>query len=231
MKRAIAVLCTLTICFAFATASAAGKLNVVQEDFHYVESYWNYGYVYAKVENVGDKPIGINAGVFEIYDEAGSAITSSDYLNAYACYLNPGEYTYVEMYAENQDAGVKPCDYMLTVTGKSNNSKTCLRLPCETALELNVSSGWWTYNYMYATVTNNTDQTLYNISVVMALMDADGHILYIDDDCLYDERALTPGSSMVFRKDISSAFMDYFAANGLTPVQVDAIAYVELDVE
>ena len=69
MKRAIAVLCTLTICFAFATASAAGKLNVVQEDFHYVESYWNYGYVYAKVENVGDKPIGINAGVFEIYDE------------------------------------------------------------------------------------------------------------------------------------------------------------------
>jgi len=232
MKKVLALTLTLALCLTVSTVLAAGKLNVAQENFHIVESYTTYAYSYAKVENAGDKPIKINAGVLEIYDENGDVITSEDYLQAHAQYLQPGEYTYVEMYAEIEDAETnKPDDYMLTLTGKSENDTISMRLPCESKLELGVGDDWWEYNYMYATITNNTDQPLYDIAVVMALLDAEGNILYMDDDNLYSERALAPGSTMIIRKDIYSSFMDYFEAKGLTPVSVDAIAYVEVPAE
>ena len=47
---------------------AAGKLSVEQENFHVIQSYSVYGYTYAKVANVGDKPIKINTGLLEIFD-------------------------------------------------------------------------------------------------------------------------------------------------------------------
>jgi len=232
MKRVLALLLVLVLTLSAASALAAGKLNVVQENYHTIPSYSTYGYAYAKVENSGDKPIEVNAGVLEIYDEAGDAITSADYMDAHAEYLKPGEYTYIEIYAEIEDPENEvPADYMLTLTGKSDNDYTVLRLPCESKLEMGVEDGWWEYNYMYATVTNNTEEPLYDISVVFALTDAEGNILYMDDDYLYSDRALTPGSSMIIRKDISSSFIEYFEANSTTPAAVDALAYVIQEAE
>lgn len=231
MKKLLAFALILALCSVFPSALAAGKLNVVQENFYLIKSYWNYGYVFAKVENAGDRPIKANAGVLEIYDEEGNALTSSDYLNAYAAYLQPGEYTYVKMYAELEDETQNAADHMLTLTGKSDSSAHTLLLDCETALEMGVEDDWWEYNYMYAQITNSTDQILYDIEVVLALLDTDGNILYIADDYLYSERALMPGSSMMIRKDIPSDFMEYFEANGITPAAVDAIAYVLIDAE
>ena len=231
MKKVLSVLCVFVLCFTCITASAAGKLNVSQENFHFIEGLWSYGYAYARVENIGDKPIAVNAGILEIYDEAGDVITSGDYISAYAKYLQPGEYTYVKIYEEIEDSTKKPNDYMLTLTGKSDNSTISQRIPCTPALEMGVVDGWWEYNYMYATITNNTDKPLYSIQVVMTLLDADGNILYIDDDNLYSERALMPGSSMIIRKDISSTFIDYFTANNITPASVDALAFVEVEVK
>jgi hypothetical protein len=227
MKKTIAILlCVLLLSVSTATF-AAGKLSVVQENFHVISSLWTNGYVYAKVTNAGDKPTKINAGVLEIYDDAGEVIASSDYLSAYAEYLEPGQYTYVKMYSEIKSGTAS--DYNFTLTNKTDNSKRTLRLPVETDLQLDVKSGWWTYNYMYATVTNDTEEALYGIKVVLALLDAEGNILNIEDDSLYTDRALTPGSSLIIRKDISSAFMDYYKAKGIVPVAVDAIAYVNVD--
>jgi hypothetical protein len=89
-----------------------------------------------------------------------------------------------------------------------------MRLPVETDLQLNIKSGWWTYNYMYVTITNNTSEPVFDIRVVMALLDKEGNILYIDDDSLYSSRALMPGSSILIREDISSSYMDYFKTEG-----------------
>ena len=219
----------LVLCFGASSALAAGKLETKQENFHFVTSYWNYGYAFAKVENVGDKAIDVNAGVLELYDEAGDVLNSTDWISDYAKTLQPGEYTYVQMYCEVEEEGAVATDYMLTVTGKSDNEASTLRLPCETDLELGVTDGWWEYNYMYAVVTNNTDKPVYDISVVMALLDAEGNIIYMADDFMYNERALMPGSSMIIRKDIESGFMEYFEANSITPASVDAIAYVNED--
>ncbi len=233
MKKLFALVLCIALCLTSAAALAAGRLSVTQENFHAVPSYTTYGYAYAKVENSGDKPIKINAGVLEIYDADGEVITSDDYLSAYAEYLQPGEYTYVSMYEEIEGAedGVTAADYMLTLTGKSDKDGATLRLPVTTDLQLNVEEGWWVHNYLYATITNNTDEPMYDIGVVMALLDEDGNILYMDSDNLYNDRALMPGSSMIIRKDIPSSFIDYFAANSMTPASVDAVAYVNVDLD
>ena len=224
MKKVVSILLVVLLLSVSTATYAAGKLTVDQENFHVVSSYWTYGYAYAKVSNAGDKATKINAGVLEIYDEAGDVLTSSDYLTAYAEYLEPGEYTYVKMYSEITSG--KAADYNLTLTQKTDNSERTLRLPVETDLQMDVKSGWWTYNYMYATVTNNTDKPIYGIQVVLVLLDAEGNILDIEDESMYDNKALTPGSSMIVRKDIASAFMEYYQANGIVPASVDAIAYV-----
>lgn len=228
MRKLISLLLCMFLLTGNKGALSAGKLLVDQENFLVVTSFWTYGYVFAKVSNAGDKPIKVNAGVLEIYDEAGDAITSSDFLSAHAEYLEPGEYTYVKMSSEIENGTAS--DYMLTVTGKSDSSRRTQRLPVETDLQLGVKSGWWTSDYMYATVTNDTDQPIYDIGVVMALLDAEGNILDVEDDNLYSDRALTPGSSMIIRKEISSSYMEYYEKKGMVPVAVDAIAYVNVDV-
>ncbi len=227
MKKTITMILCVIMLSLSSNAFAAGKLSVEKENFHAIESYLNYGYAYAKVSNIGNKPIKVNAGVLEIYNESGDALTSSDYISAYAVYLQPGEYTYVKMYSQIENGTAD--DYMMTLTGKADDSRRSMRLPVETDLQLNVKSGWWTYNYMYVTVTNNTSEPVFDISVVMALLDKEGNILYIDDDSLYSTRALMPGSSIMIRADIPSSFMDYFKIEGYVPSSVDAIAYVNVD--
>lgn len=230
MKKIICLLLTVVLCLGSMSAFAAGKLSVAQENFHYVTSFWNYGYAYAKVENIGDKPIKVNAGVLEIYDANGEVLTSEDYVQAYATYLQPGEYTYVEIYDELEEGQI-PDDYMMTLTGKSENDKLAYRLPVEASFELGVQQGWWEYDYLYATVTNPTEEIMYNVEVVFALLDAEGNIIYVESKELYSEVGVMPGQSVMLRKEISSTFMEYFETKGIVPAAVDALAYVVMDVE
>ena len=80
---------------------------------------------------------------------------------------------------------------------------------------------------MYATITNNTEDVVYNISTVFALMDNEDNILYIGNDSLYGTHGLTPGSSIVVKIEIPSSSMDYFAAKNIKATKVDVIAYVD----
>lgn len=230
MKKIVCLILAVALCVAAIPAMAAGRLNVVQENYHYVGGFMNYVYAYAKVENTGDRPIKVNAGVLEIYDAAGEVLTSTDYENAYATYLQPGEYTYVQMYEDLEDGQV-PADYMMTLTGKSENDKRAFRLPVEASFELDVKDGWWEYNYLYATVTNPTQEILYDTEVVFALLDGAGNIICIESKSLYSEVGIMPGQSVMIRLDIPSSFTDYYDEKGIVPASVDALAYVLQDVE
>ena len=227
-KRAL--LLSLALLMIALPALAAGKLQTDQENLWEVKTDWSHeAYLFAKVTNVGDRDISISSGVFEAYDAEGQPIASDDYAEAYVDCLKPGEYTYVRMYGEIEDEAQTAADHMLTLAGKSDSSVDTLRLPCVTELRLNESMGWYTEDYMYVTVTNNTEQDLYDISIVAVLLDQDGNILYLDNDSLFNDRALTAGSTMIFRMDIPEQYKALYEAKGLTPVSVDAIAYVNIE--
>lgn len=234
MKKTVLIgLYAILLLFTCFVAQAAGKLDIVQDNFYVVHSYKDYGYCYAKVTNKGDKPIKVNAGLLEVYDENGDAITSKDYITAWAEYLQPGEYTYARSSVEIEGIqdGVKVDDYSFTLSGKSDNTTKTLRLPCETEMVLNDQYAFMTRDWMYVTFTNNTDQPLANITVVAALLDADGNILYVDEDCLYGNRFLLPGSGMTIRIEVSSAFRKYYNEHNMVPTQVDAIVYSNIKAE
>lgn len=228
MKRILCLMIVFILWLGAVPALAAGKLSVLQENFYYMPSFLNYGYAYAKVENIGDKPMKVNAGVLEIFDENGEVLTSTDYMEAYATYLQPGEYTYVQMY-EELEAGQIPGDYLMTLTGKSESKSVAYRLPVEASFELGVKGDWWTYDYMYATVSNPTEDILYNVAVVFALYDAEGNIIYLDSKDLYNEVGIMPGQSVMLRVEISSIFMEQYKMNGVVPTSVDALAYVLME--
>lgn len=232
MKRCVAILAALLLVFGLTNALAAGKLRVTQENFHVIDSYGIYGNAYARIDNVGDKPIKVNAGILEIFDTEGDALTSTDYMSKYAEYLQPGEYTYVSMRTEVKDVEASQIDdYLLTITGKSENKYISQRFPCTTSYEPGVEAGYWTHNYMYATFTNDTDKPIYGIEILLVLLDAEGNILYMDDASMYSDKALMPGGAITVRKDVSSSYMDYFKKSDLVPASVDAIAFVEVDLE
>lgn len=205
---------------------SGGKLEAKQQNTHFIESYSNYLYSYTKVENVGNREIKLNDCVLEAYDAAGEVIASKDYGDANAAYLKPGEYTYLAVYTDVKEGTPAKCN--LNFTEKTDKNYTNIRFPVTTALQLGVEEGWRTRNFMYATVTNNTDEAVYDMEVVLALLDAAGNILYVEDKSLYD-CSIVPGDSLIIRLEIPSDFMEYFTNNNVVPTAVDAIAFVEVD--
>jgi hypothetical protein len=229
MKKSVLFLLVLLVLTISVSALAAGKIRVTQENFVVAGSYSKYAYVYARLDNVGDKPIKVNAAILEVFDEDGNPITSTDSLREYAEYLQPGEYTYAYMSTKVEDADVERVDdYLLTVTGKSDKNYISLRLPVETKYEPDVPSWYGTEDYMCATVTNNTGEPIYSIEVVLVLLDEEGNILFMDNGYMGSDKAIMPGSSITVRKEVSSSFKEIFTKEGIKPHSVDAIAFVNV---
>lgn len=231
MKKVLAVILSLVLLLTVSTSLAAGKINVEKENFFALNAYSDYAYVFAKIKNVGNKPIKVNAGILEVFDAEGENITSSDSLRSYAENLEPDEYTYVYMSAKLEDGQLeKVDDYLLTVTGKSDSDKTTKRLTVQDLdFKRNVSVNKYSTNdYAYFTVVNDTDETIWDIYVVYALLDEDDNILFVESDNLGSSKGLAAGSSIQFREDINSKFMEYYDAHGLVPSKIDVIAYVDV---
>lgn len=232
MKKMVALVLVMTLLVSISTAMAAGKVNVVQENFYALNNYHDYGYAFAKVANVGNKPIKVNAGILEIFDSEGENLTSTDTLRRYAENLEPDEYTYVYMYAVLEEGQLnKVDDYLLTITGKSETNATTKRLMVKNVdfkrnYQINQYS---TYDCGFFTIVNDTDDTIWNIRVVYALLDDNDNILYVGSDSIDSNKGLTSNSSITIRESIDNSFTSYFDAHGIVPSKIDVIAYVNSD--
>lgn len=229
MKKALVLVLVLGLLLAALPAGADGKLSVEQENFHVIELYGVYGFVYAKVANVGDQAIKVSNALMEVMDKNGNVIASTDYFNEHARYLEPGEYTYLnlsESIVDRPAADVDGCT--LTVTGESDAGYKNLRLPVVCEYKENVQVDWNTRNFMYATVTNNTEDIIYDLGVVLALLDAQGNILYMDSSYMGSDKGLSPGSTIIVKKQVENYFVQFFESKGLVPAYLDAIAYAEV---
>ena len=212
-------------------ALAAGKMTVDHENFHVTDSYSVYGYAFAKVENTGDKPVEFSAGLLEIYDANGDTLTSTDYLTCFPESLQPGETGYIYAY-DSIDASESyhdVDDYMLTVTGK-NSDETVVRFPVEGAYQEEVAvSEYSTYNFVTAEITNDTEETVYGMEVVIALLDDEDNILYLGHNNFFSSVGINAGSTVTYRESISDNFYEAWEREGVKPTHVDVIAYAEVE--
>ena len=230
MKKMVSLMLVLTLilCAAACPAMAAGKMTVQQENFHVVDSYGVYGYGFARVENTGDKPVVFSAGLLEIYDANGDTLTSTDYISYYPDVLQPGDVGYIFSYDSVDDAESidDVDDYMLTVTGKSTDNEV-VRYPATGSFQENVQiSEYSSANYISAEITNDTDETVYDMDVVIALLDAEGNIMMVENNAFYNV-GVTPGSTITYRREVYDSWYEAWAREGLTPAQVEVIAFTE----
>ena len=232
MKRVLSRVTALAIVLILLTcpAMAAGKMTVQQENFHVTDSYSVYGYGFAKVENTGDKPVEFSAGLLEIYDGDGDTLTSTDYMYCFPSTLQPGEYGYISVYDDIDavDTYSQVDDYMMTVTGKSGDDGI-IRFPVVGDYQEDVQvSKYTTYDYVIAEITNNTDSTVFNLEVVIALLDDEDNILYVTHNNFYNSTGINAGSTITYRESLSSAFYEAWQREGVTPTHVDVIAYTKV---
>lgn len=232
MKRLLVVLLTLALLAvalpAWAEEAQGPALTVTQENFHVYGTKTIYCYLYARVDNNTDVPLKLDTGAMNAYDADGNVVGSSTSMWRYAEYLQPGEHTYV--YFNPRIEGVETPDqvvkYDLEVTSREDSRKTTFRLPEVTIFEDDVAENSWTNDYITSTVTNDADQNVFDLTIVRALLDDKGNIMYIDSDNMYSYKALTPGSSIIVRRPINTSFRDYLDEKGYKAASVDCIAYV-----
>ena len=75
-------------------AMAAGELSVTDKTA-FIYPGKDSGYFYAKIENTGDAPAGVDSGQMVLFSDTGDILETSSYVSTYPnrLILNPGEYT------------------------------------------------------------------------------------------------------------------------------------------
>lgn len=180
MKKLLTFAFILCLALCATSAMAAGKLTTTQENIRVYKSY-NSFYVYftAEVTNIGNKPTCYNDGLLELFDANGDVLESSTSFKCYPEYLNPGEtgYLWTTVTLKNVTEVTDVDDFAFTVTGKSVNANPVHRF-ATTARYNSYSSGWYTYEYVYTTIANDTGDTVYDYRVVIVLKDSQGKVLW-----------------------------------------------------
>lgn len=237
MKKYIACILILILSAAVCMpAAAAGRgLTVVSENVVIEEKDDGVNvFVFARLTNTSKDTVTLDTGLFEVKDTAGNLIGTDDAPAVYAAkYLKLNEQGYLracvslEGFKKEQ---IGACT--LTVNGKVYKGRARIeRFACEPVYEEDVVyGGWLTYDYMGATVTNNTDAVLYDLETVFALCDKDGKILNIGYAFmgLLNDIGLHPGSTVTMRDINADTVQAAYTASGDVPAYVDAIAYREI---
>ena len=120
-------------------------------------------------------------------------------------------------------------DYLLTVSGKSAKENPIVRLPAEVKYVF-TEGDWRNYHELYATVTNDTEATVYNYRVVVAVKNAEGKLVFAED-VMPSYVGILPGTSVEIKLDLSydSVVEKLLEAGTLTFDQLEVIAYVDTD--
>ena len=225
MKKFLALLLiALCVC---ASASAEGKLTVSQKNLYVFDGEDN-GYFFAKVENTGDEAVGLDSGKLVAFSDTDEILISESYVSSCpsGVVLEPGESVYVSEFLWDsalKDASV--ADYKFSVdTG--NWATKIVRIPCEVSYELDASDVY--NNYVYVTFTNPLKEPMYDLYAAVALLDAEGNLLFVDGNSA-SSIAVHPGSTVTMRMRIDSDLIEYYAAHGLTVATADAMVCYEAE--
>lgn len=223
MKKRITVLSLLSTLLLTTTCHAAGNITVTDKAAS-IFSGDDSGYFYAKIENDGDEPVGVDNGKLVLFSGNDDILVTSDYVNTYPTriILNPGEYTYVSEFLwdsklKNQTIG--DVKFSVDVTDRGTAVE---RIPCEARYEINGSNSY--DNYIYITVTNEAEVTRFGYYLVGALLDTEGNLVYVKTN-QYENVGLHPGNTATFSLYIDADNMNHFEANGIQIGSVDALVY------
>ena len=222
VKRTICSM-MLGMTFMSGAALAAGELSVTDKTA-FIFPGKDSGYFYAKIENTGDVPVGIDSGKLVLFSADDDILETSDYISAYPnrLILDPGEYTYLSEFLWNSTLKNQVIGDVKFSISDTDRGRTVQTIPCEVSLEMKGSDSY--DNYIYITVTNEDSEIRYGYYLITALMDTEGNLIYVDKNS-YEHVGLHPGSTSTFGMYIDNDIVEYFEANRIEVGSVDALVY------
>ena len=227
MKKMMAVLLALLLSLGCGSALAAGKLIVNQEAYVPLAWFDSFaGYVFAEIQNTGDKNVEFNSGVFEILDGEGEAVADGSLYAAYPNVLAPGETGYIFSYerAEDAESIEDIADYTLNIMGKSTSEEVSTRIAAKAEVVKRESRWGDEETYVVLTLTNEGAETVFGLEGAYGVYDAEGKLMYAGCITGYSV-GLPAGQTLQMLDRIDEDFLSYWTEKGLAPAEVKAIAY------
>lgn len=204
-------------------ASSGSGVDILAENFVVSESYSGYDGTYiAKIQNNTAAPLWVTDGNLMVKDASGALVTTKEYLSTSGSkYLEPGEISVITMQVDLAQDGEYTYERVINAKPTSYYSPDA----AVTVADPVYGEGSYGSKLVKATVTNDTDHNLPEISVAFLLSDENGTPLLLTTESLYN-RELCPNSSIVVISNLYSKAAEALAASGITPV-VEAFAWVE----
>ena len=208
-------------------ALAAGEVSVTDKTA-FIFPGDDSGYFYAKIENTGDAPVGVDSGQMVLFSDNDSILETSSYVTTYPnrLVLDPGEYTYVSEFLWNSTLKNQTIGDVKFTVGETDRGNDVRQIPCEASLDLKGSDSF--DNYVNVTITNEESEIRYSYYMVVALTDTAGNLIYVDKQA-YEHVGLHPGCTVTFGLYIDNKIVEYFETNGIEVGPVDALVYYKED--
>lgn len=226
MKKVLCGVLAAAMCAAMITpAFAAQEATITSSKMIVVGNGSKTAYVYARIENTGDEALKLDSGSLTAVDEAGEEVFTIDYAYANPSYLEPGQCGYLLTSEWGLDENVSIADYTLTVPVDDFMYSKSIQLEC--VAEYVPSTDGWSSDEVYVYFTNNTEDIIVDFEAVIGLSDAEGNILYVGSDWVYD-LGILPGSTVAVIVPVSSEIASYYKEQGidLSTANIDAIFYI-----
>ena len=231
MKRFIGMLVALTLLCGILPAYAAGGIATTEETWYVTahSSDWRV-YCYAAVQNNGEEPEKINDLLFEIQDLSGTTIESTTKFKLYPEVLQPGQTGWLVISQDVKDVADKAVidHYNLTLTSKKEDDEAASLL--DATAEFLKEDEDENENVLRAAVTNNGQDSAFEIAVAMAARDAEGKLLYVTNAATKDI-GLAAGNALLVRSKMDSDIVDALKDANVEVASVDAVAYTVVDLD
>ncbi len=227
MKKTICVfLAVLLLCCSLpAYAAAEGHIKVAEKTLFEFDGDDN-AYLYARVENDGDAEIALDSGKLVAFSADDDILLSEDYITSSPSHiiLAPGQSVYIsEFFWDSALEDDDVADYKFSVGGDDYGYEF-EEIPAEAEVQLNGDFD----NYIYVTLTNDTEEIWDNTYITAVLRDQEGTLIFVDGG-YHDNVLIHPGSTVTFRTYVDSDMLKYYAAHGIKVASAEAVAYQGLD--
>ena len=217
MKKFICLLLALLILSSCA-ALAAGKIEIRRQSL-FIDPDGGSNYYFAELENTGDKQVYVGNGVLTIQDSSGNELLNKNvYVMGMNPALQPGETMYVNEYIYEKFSDADISSFNCTFKSESWGTEYT-RVPCVS--ELNLSTDGSSINYVYVTVPNDTDETIYGYYVTVAVNSTEGQLVF--SNCVIStDIGIDPHSSVTARILLNSALVKYLKNNDIELADIQA---------
>lgn len=215
MKKLICLLLALLVLSSCA-AFAEGKIGIRRQSL-FIDPNGNSNYFFAELENTGDEPVNVGRGTLTIQDSKGAELVNKNvYVMGMNPELKPGETMFVHEYLfdklSEMDVASFDCSFEAATWGQAYT-----RVPCEAAYDSENPDD----NYIYVTVTNDTENTIYGYYVTAAINSTEGRLIFTGQ-AISTDIGINPHNTVTARIMLSSSLVKFWRENGIEIADIQA---------